>query len=149
MAYLTKSYVLMNSFTFFFFFWPYCLTSNQRSLCTLLQWKCSVLNTGSPTSVLQYCCVHFSVSSPNMYVWYVCTHTYIPWRREWQPTPVFLPGESHGQRRVCWATVHGVTKSRTWLSDFHSLTHSLTHTYITVEFIIMYIKHLCIFFPFV
>ena len=20
----------------------------------------------------------------------------IPWRREWQPTPVFLPGESHG-----------------------------------------------------
>ena len=21
----------------------------------------------------------------------------IPWRREWQPTPVFLPGESHGQ----------------------------------------------------
>ena len=24
----------------------------------------------------------------------------IPWRREWQPTPVFLPGESHGQRRL-------------------------------------------------
>ena len=22
----------------------------------------------------------------------------IPWRREWQPIPVFLPGESHGQR---------------------------------------------------
>ena len=21
----------------------------------------------------------------------------IPWRREWQPTPVLLPGESHGQ----------------------------------------------------
>ena len=21
----------------------------------------------------------------------------IPWRREWQPTPVVLPGESHGQ----------------------------------------------------
>ena len=24
----------------------------------------------------------------------------IPWRREWQPTPVFLPGESLGQRRL-------------------------------------------------
>ena len=24
----------------------------------------------------------------------------IPWRREWQPTPAFLPGESHGQRMV-------------------------------------------------
>ena len=22
----------------------------------------------------------------------------IPWRRPWQPTPVFLPGEFHGQR---------------------------------------------------
>ena len=22
----------------------------------------------------------------------------IPWRREWLPTPVFMPGESHGQR---------------------------------------------------
>ena len=21
----------------------------------------------------------------------------IPWRREWKPTPVLLPGESHGQ----------------------------------------------------
>ena len=23
-----------------------------------------------------------------------------PWRREWQPTPVFLPGKSHGQRSL-------------------------------------------------
>ena len=24
----------------------------------------------------------------------------IPWRKSWQPTPVFLPGESHGQRSL-------------------------------------------------
>ena len=24
----------------------------------------------------------------------------IPWRKAWQPTPVFLPGESHGQRSL-------------------------------------------------
>ena len=24
----------------------------------------------------------------------------IPWRRAWQPTLVFLPGESHGQRNL-------------------------------------------------
>jgi len=24
----------------------------------------------------------------------------IPWRRAWQPTPVFLPGESHGKRSL-------------------------------------------------
>ena len=24
----------------------------------------------------------------------------IPWRRKWQPTPVFLPGKSHGEKNV-------------------------------------------------
>ena len=33
----------------------------------------------------------------------------IPWRRKWQPTPVFLPGEFHGQRSLA-GTVHGVTR---------------------------------------
>ena len=27
-------------------------------------------------------------------------HRKIPWRRKWQPIPVFLPGESHGQRKL-------------------------------------------------
>ena len=31
----------------------------------------------------------------------------IPWRREWQPTPVFLPGESHGQRSLAGYTPCG------------------------------------------
>ena len=35
-----------------------------------------------------------------------------PWRRKWQPTPVFLPGENHGQKS--WrARVHKVAKSQT------------------------------------
>ena len=33
----------------------------------------------------------------------------------WQPTPVFFPGKSHGQRSLA-ATIHGVTKSLTQLS---------------------------------
>ena len=24
----------------------------------------------------------------------------IPWKRKWQPTPIFWPGESHGQRSL-------------------------------------------------
>ena len=40
----------------------------------------------------------------------------IPWRREWQPTPVFLPGEFHGQRSLVGYIVHGVTKSQIQLS---------------------------------
>ena len=39
----------------------------------------------------------------------------IPWRREWQPTLVFLPGEFH-DRRAWWVTIHGVTKSLTQLA---------------------------------
>ena len=38
----------------------------------------------------------------------------IPWRGEWQPIPVFLPGEFHGQRS------HGVARSQTQLSDLHT-----------------------------
>ena len=41
----------------------------------------------------------------------------IPWRRVWQPTPVFLPGESPWTRGAWWVTVHKVTKSLIWLSD--------------------------------
>jgi len=33
----------------------------------------------------------------------------IPWRRKWQPAPVFLPGESHEQRSLA-ATVHWIKK---------------------------------------
>ena len=40
----------------------------------------------------------------------------IPWRREWQPTPVFLPEESLGQRSLVGYSLR-VTKSRTRLSD--------------------------------
>ena len=42
----------------------------------------------------------------DMVPWY----SKILWRRKWQPTSVFLPGKSHGERS------HGVTKSRTQLS---------------------------------
>ena len=31
----------------------------------------------------------------------------IPWRREWQPTPVFLPGESHEQKSLVGYSLRG------------------------------------------
>jgi len=30
-----------------------------------------------------------------------------PWQREWQPTPVFLPGEFHGQRSLVGYSQYG------------------------------------------
>ena len=37
----------------------------------------------------------------------------ISWRRKWQPTPVFLPGESHGQRSLVGCCPWGCTESNT------------------------------------
>ena len=45
--------------------------------------------------------------------------TFMHWRRKWQPTPVFLPGEPQ-DGRAWWAAFYGVTQSRTrlkWLSS--------------------------------
>ena len=39
------------------------------------------------------------------------------------PPPVFLLGESHGQRNLVWATVHRVTKSQTKLKQFSMHAH--------------------------
>ena len=44
-----------------------------------------------------------------------------PWRRKWQPAPVFLPGRSHGQDPripgAWWAIDYGVKKSWVWIGD--------------------------------
>ena len=41
----------------------------------------------------------------------------MPWRRKWQPTPIFLSGEFHEQRGSWQAAIHEVTKSQTeWLT---------------------------------
>ena len=37
----------------------------------------------------------------------------IPWIRAWQPTPVFLPGESHGQRSLACYSPWGCKESDT------------------------------------
>ena len=37
----------------------------------------------------------------------------IPWRRKWQPTPGFLPGESHGQRSLAGYSPWGPKESDT------------------------------------
>ena len=48
----------------------------------------------------------------------------IPWRRKWQPTPVFFIGKSH-KRGAWWAIVQKIAKSRTWLTT-GTHTHSVS-----------------------
>ena len=45
--------------------------------------------------------------------------TFMHWRRKWQPTPVFLPGESQNGG-VWWVAVYGVTQSRTQVKRLSS-----------------------------
>ena len=46
------------------------------------------------------------------------------WRRKWQPTPVFLPGESQGRRNLVGCRLWGHTESDTteWLHFHFSLS---------------------------
>jgi len=44
------------------------------------------------------------------------------WRRQWQPTPVLLPGNPM-DGGDWWAAVHGIAKSQTRLSDFTFTFH--------------------------
>ena len=44
-------------------------------------------------------------------------------RRQWQTTPVLLPGRSHGWRSLVQAAIHGVTKNWTQLSEFTFTFH--------------------------
>ena len=46
-----------------------------------------------------------------------CSCLFLWWRRKWQPTPVFLPGESRGRRSLVGYSPQ-VAKSQTQLSDF-------------------------------
>ena len=37
--------------------------------------------------------------------------TFLHWRRQWQPTPVFLPGESQGRGSLVGCRLRGCTES--------------------------------------
>ena len=61
----------------------------------------------------------------------------ICWRREWQPTPVFLPGEFHGQRSLAayspWGHKELDTTEQLTHTHTHTHTHTLTHTVTSVS----------------
>ena len=57
--------------------------------------------------------------------------TFMHWRRKWQPTPVFLPGESQGQRSLV-GCLYGVAQSRTLLNRLSSSSLILVCLYLIV-----------------
>ena len=54
----------------------------------------------------------------------------ILWRKEWQPTPVFLPGEFHGQRSLAGYSPWCLKESHMTEQLTHTHTHTHTHIFI-------------------
>ena len=71
---------------------------------------------------LQYSCLENPIDGG---AWWAAVHevaksqtrlsdfTFMHWRRKWQPTPVFFPGESQGQRSLVGGHLWGHTESDT------------------------------------
>ena len=71
--------------------------------------------SSSPPSQVSYALlaewqsVRLQCRRPSFHPWIRRT----PWRRAWQPTPVFLPGEAHGQRSLAGYSPRGRRESDT------------------------------------
>ena len=82
----------------------------------LLESKCNCLEVSSKTSLVAQMVKNLpAMGRPGFNSWVGNN----PWRREWQPTSVFLPGELHGQRSLVGYSPW-VPKSQTRLSDCHT-----------------------------
>ena len=81
----------------------------------------------------------------------------IPWKRAWQPTAVFLPGKSHGQRSLAgyspWgrkesdtteqlSTAQHVTPLYAYTTHTHTIHPSQTHTPLCRHFFSTYHTYL-------
>ena len=82
-----------------------------------LAWK--IPWTEEPGSLL----VHAVVKSRTRLSEFSFTFTFMHWRRKWQPTPVFLPGESQGWGSLMgcrlWGCTESVTTEATWRQQQH------------------------------
>ena len=101
----------------FFLIWLHILERRKRAVVYLVP-KCQRGFPGG-TSGKEPACQCRRHKRCGFYPWV----RKIPWSREWQPTPVFLPGESH---RGAWrATVQRVQQSWTWLNQLSTAQHKL------------------------
>ena len=79
--------------------------------------------------------INIALSSVPLCILFI-SFTYHSWRRKWQPTPVFLPGESHGQKNLAGYSPQSCKESKmtgvtnTYLSIIRGLqTCKQVHTF--------------------
>ena len=63
----------------------------------------------------------------------------IPWRKKWQPTPVFSPGESHGQRNLAGYSPWGCKRVRHNLVTKKKKTPKVNHHLCLQQVIIFFL----------
>ena len=99
-----------------------CLGNEQRSFCHF--WDCFQYYISG--SFVDY--DGYSISSKRflptvvnkMVIWVKFTHSSPFWRRQWHPTPVLLPGKSHG-----WRSLVGYNPWGRWVGHDWAISLSL------------------------
>ena len=98
----------------------------------LVQWNSQIWNFGESSSeesedqgslLLWYLEATFQALTNATEMELIYCISVVGWRRKWQPTPVFLPGESCGQRRLVGCCPWGHTESDTTEATWHACMH--------------------------
>ena len=65
--------------------------------------------------------LHSSNISSTIFLYFIPKFYWFVWRRQWHPTPVLLPGKSHGRRILVGCSPWGHRESDTteWLQSLH------------------------------
>ena len=112
---ITKSQTWLSNFTFTFHL--HALEKEIATHSSTLAWKIPwTEEPGRLKSMESLRVGHDWATSLSLF-------TFMRWRSKWQPTPVFLPGESQ-EWGAWWAAVCGVTQSRTQLKQLSSSSSS-------------------------
>ena len=80
------------------------LNTQKRRAVWRFSWEAMAVPWG-----LRWQRLHLQYGTPGFDPWVRKT----PWRRAWQPTPVFMPGVSHGQRSLAGCSPRGRKESDT------------------------------------
>ena len=105
-----------------------CLNSGSVCWISVPTWSCCLLGhcpTGASQGALWWR-IHLLVQE-RQETWVRPLGLEGPWRRKWQPTPVFLPGKSHGQRGLAGYSSWG-HKESDMTEQLSMHTHKHTHT---------------------
>ena len=119
---LAPTYISTSSVRGFPFFH---ILANTCYLCSFWWWPFWQVGEGNGTP-LQYSCLENPMDGG---AWWAAVHgvtksrtrlsnftllfTFMHWRRKWQPTPMFLPGESQGRGSLVGCRLLGHTESDT------------------------------------